>query len=601
MRRNDIVIVAVLVLLLLAWQPLYTRLIHPLLYPGGAPPPAEEGLPGATNAPPDLVAAPDAAADAAAPGAPDAEPARSPPAAPPAEDEPASAGPAQEIVLRNDRLELTWSSRGAALTQARLLAYRSTPDADSDRVALDFSSAPAMALEGLAGLGDAHDFTIEADPDGRRARFTRRTARGLAFTREVEVGDSYVVRVRDRIAVEAGAPPLEATAFRIRTGTMRPLPGESAARGILPVALDSLSPGGEDVYHWGSKLPGVFSEQQKTTGAPRPPMTVEREVGKAVDWVAAKNGYFVQILRPEGSAAGAVLRARRKLQPKEVTDPGHRPRVETVETSAALRFELPPTAPGGEPFSREYHLYTGPKDLAELEHLAYQQHQVMEFGMWGVISRFLLRTMNFIYRLIPNYGVAIMLLTVMIRLVFWPLTHKSSLNMKKMQELQPQVAEVRKKYRDNPQKMNREIMQVYRDNKVNPAAGCLPMLIQIPVFIALFYVLRSAIELRFAPFLWVRDLSQPENILAGTLPFGLGLNILPLIMTVLQWYQQRLTPATGDPSQQKMMLFMPWLMLIFFYNFAAGLVLYWSTNTALMVVQQMTQRYRAGHRPAAKA
>jgi YidC/Oxa1 family membrane protein insertase len=127
------------------------------------------------------------------------------------------------------------------------------------------------------------------------------------------------------------------------------------------------------------------------------------------------------------------------------------------------------------------------------------------------------------------------------------------------------------------------------------------MLIQIPVFIALFYVLRSAIELRFAPFLWVRDLSQPENILAGTLPFGLGLNILPLIMTVLQWYQQRLTPATGDPSQQKMMLFMPWLMLIFFYNFAAGLVLYWSTNTALMVVQQMTQRYRAGHRPAAKA
>ena len=209
----------------------------------------------------------------------------------------------------------------------------------------------------------------------------------------------------------------------------------------------------------------------------------------------------------------------------------------------------------------------------------------MEFGMWAPVGKVLLMTLNGLHKVFRNYGVAIMLLTIIIRIVFWPITHKSTESMKRMAEIQPLVNAVREKYKDSPQKQQQEIMALYKEHKVNPLGGCLPTLIQIPVFIALFVVLRSAIELRFAPFLWVRDLSQPENLLAGLLP--IPLNILPIIMAVTMVWQQKLTPSAGDASQQKMMMVMPVMMLVIFYNFAAGLALYWTTNQCLMIAQQL--------------
>ena len=153
------------------------------------------------------------------------------------------------------------------------------------------------------------------------------------------------------------------------------------------------------------------------------------------------------------------------------------------------------------------------------------------------------------------------------------------------------VNALRAKYKDNPQRQQQEIMALYKEQKVNPLGGCLPTVVQIPVFIALFVVLRSAIELRFAPFLWIKDLSQPENLLAGVLP--VPLNILPIFMAATMAWQQKLTPSAGDPQQQKMMMFMPLMMLFLFYQFAAGLVLYWSTNQCLMIAQQLlNQRKR---------
>jgi YidC/Oxa1 family membrane protein insertase len=161
-----------------------------------------------------------------------------------------------------------------------------------------------------------------------------------------------------------------------------------------------------------------------------------------------------------------------------------------------------------------------------------------------------------------------------------------------MGEIQPLVKEIQAKYKDNPQKQQQEVMALYKEHKVNPMGGCLPMLVQIPVFIALFVVLRSAIELRFAPFLWIRDLSEPENLLAGMIPVVGSLNILPLVMAGTMFWQQKLTPGAGDPQQQKMMAFMPLLMLVFFYSFASGLVLYWTTNQCLMIAQQLINKRR---------
>jgi len=186
---------------------------------------------------------------------------------------------------------------------------------------------------------------------------------------------------------------------------------------------------------------------------------------------------------------------------------------------------------------------------------------------------------------IPSYGVAIILLTILVRLVFWPLTRKSTEGMKKMQEIQPLIKEIQAKYKDNPQRMQQETFRLYREHKVNPLSSCLPMLVQIPVFIALFNVLRAAVELRYAPFLWISDLSEPEALFASWFPFG-GLNILPILMAVTTGLQSALTPSTGDKQQQKMMMFMmPAMMLFMFYNFASALSLYWTVSQGLSIFQ----------------
>jgi YidC/Oxa1 family membrane protein insertase len=176
---------------------------------------------------------------------------------------------------------------------------------------------------------------------------------------------------------------------------------------------------------------------------------------------------------------------------------------------------------------------------------------------------------------------------VLIRVIFWPLNKKSMDSTRRMQEIQPLMAAVREKYKDNPQRQQQETMRLYKEHKINPLGGCLPMLIQIPVFFALFVVLRGAIELRYSSFLWIADLSTPENLFADWSP--VPLNILPILMGLTMWWQQKLTP-TSDPQQQKMMLMMPILFTVLFYNFPSGLSLYWTTNQVLMIVQLTTMR-----------
>lgn len=185
------------------------------------------------------------------------------------------------------------------------------------------------------------------------------------------------------------------------------------------------------------------------------------------------------------------------------------------------------------------------------------------------------------------------------RVVFWPVTHKSTESMKRMAAVAPLVNEIRAKYKDNPQRQQQEIMALYKEHKVNPLGGCLPMLIQIPVFFALFTVLRSAIELRFASFLWIADLSEPEGLFPGMIPIVGSLNVLPLLMAGTMWLQMKLSPSAGDPAQQKIMaVMMPIMMLVFMYPYASGLALYWTTQNVLMIIQQVMMKQKAAHAPA---
>ena len=222
--------------------------------------------------------------------------------------------------------------------------------------------------------------------------------------------------------------------------------------------------------------------------------------------------------------------------------------------------------------------------------------------MWRWLCYPMVWVLNLFNSCIPNYGVAIILLTILVRILFWPLTHKSTIGMRKMQEIQPLLKEIQAKYKGNPQRLQQETWQLYREHKVNPLSSCLPMLVQIPVFFALFVVLRGAVELRYAPFLWIDDLSQPEALLAGTFPFG-GLNILPILMAATMALQSALTPSAGDKSQQRMMMvFMPIMMLVMFYNFASALSLYWTLSQVMSIAQMwwIRKKYGTSAKPSGK-
>ena len=220
----------------------------------------------------------------------------------------------------------------------------------------------------------------------------------------------------------------------------------------------------------------------------------------------------------------------------------------------------------------------------------------MQFGFFRWFCKPLVATLNFFYKVIPNYGVAVILLTILVRIIFWPLTHKSTLSMRRMQELQPELKALQALHKENPQKLQKETWAIYKKNKVNPMSSCLPMLVQIPVFIALFTVLRSAVELRYAPFLWISDLSEPENLFAGMLP--IAINILPVLMAGTMALQSYLTPTAGDPQQQKMMMIMmPIMMLFMFYTFPSALSLYWTVSQVLAIVQMLLMRR---HHPTKK-
>jgi YidC/Oxa1 family membrane protein insertase len=365
--------------------------------------------------------------------------------------------------------------------------------------------------------------------------------------------------------------------------------GESSF-GMVYLGVDTLSPGGEGVKHWGGKLAALFKAELAEQDLPKLPVEVDRAPdARAVDWVAVKNKYFAQILVPAEGGEGFSIHARREVTPRELRDPDFVPKLGAIEDVAATVNLAATVLQPGQAITNQLQYFIGPKKYDDLAVLGLHQVGVMELGDWiRPIATLLLKTLNLIHEHVwpHNYGVAIMLLTIIIRIIFWPITHKSTESMKRMAEVQPLVTEIRAKYKDNPQKMQQEIMALYKAHKINPLGGCLPMLIQIPVFFALFVVLRSAIELRFASFLWIQDLSEPENLLAGVLP--LPLNILPILMAATMYWQQKLMPTAGDPAQAKMMrILMPGMMLVFLYNFASGLALYWTTQNILMIVQQL--------------
>lgn len=243
-------------------------------------------------------------------------------------------------------------------------------------------------------------------------------------------------------------------------------------------------------------------------------------------------------------------------------------------------------APGADA-TLECAYFLGPKEAKRLEDTPNNLDKALDYGFFSIIAKPLVWLLDFFYGYVHNYGLAIVFMTVIIKILFWPLSQKSYKSMQQMKQLQPMMAKLREKYAGDKEAMNREVMQLYKTYKVNPAGGCLPILVQIPVFFGLYQALLNAIELRHAPFIstlpftdiaWLSDLASPDPLL-----------ITPLVMGATMFLQQKMTPTPGDPTQAKIMMFMPLIFTVLFLGFPSGLVVYWLVNNVISIGQQWMQ------------
>ena len=323
--------------------------------------------------------------------------------------------------------------------------------------------------------------------------------------------------------------------------------------------------------------------------------------GSPVAWIGSSNKYFASLLFADDAKPFASTFGERiwKLPAGSTNEKDLYAVPSMTGDFGAVTF-----APGADSVKFSLKTYCGPKEMARIRALGSSVMGVMHISYYSwfeFIARPMVMLLNWLKALCGSYGIAIILLTLIVRILFWPITQKANSSMRRMQKLQPKIKELQEKYKETPMdtpddtarkkaELNQKMMELYRVEKVNPVGGCLPILLQIPVFIALYSALDSAVELRNVPFLWCTDLSRPD-LVGPTLPFALpfigqvGFHPLVIAMTALMIVQQKMTPSAADSTQQKMMMIMPVVMLFMFYNLPSGLTLYWTVSQIFSILQ----------------
>jgi len=315
-------------------------------------------------------------------------------------------------------------------------------------------------------------------------------------------------------------------------------------------------------------------------------------IEKKVDFMGMSSRFMLMVLQPMTTTKGLY----------DISNP------ETIELQIHMgSLNVKPKEKG----YHEFLIYTGPKvnqymsvdpeakkRNPELLNIHKDIYKAFDFGVTAPIRDLIVYFLQALYKIIPNYGIVIILFSILFKAIFYPLNQAQANSMKKIQILQPKLKEINEKYKNNPMEKQKKLMEVYKKNKANPMGGCLPMVIQIPIFIALYSAFSDAYELWNSPFIagWVDDLSRPDTVytLSKAIPFigGINLNILPLIMVGSQYFQTKITVVTGDENQKKMMTFLPFLMLFFFWNMPSGVVLYWIMFNLLSILQQVVTNMR---------
>ena len=378
-----------------------------------------------------------------------------------------------------------------------------------------------------------------------------------------EAKDNFVAEL-DVDLTNGGPQPFGSAGYFMTVGSAAPIHRTDYANYTRLVWCVDGKAKGTDV-NWFAPSNGIFGVVGQRAGRP-----LFSENIKGADWVATSDQFFTTLIAPLSAKADGVW--ARRFDVDGVEGAMHMP-----------AFDLAP----GESLGAKFQIYVGPKLYHKLATLTHNEAEVMEFGVFKIICQALLNALNTLHSWLGNYAAAILALTVIVKAILWPIQNKATRSARQMSALSPKMQELREKYKADPTKMNQELMKLYKEYGINPVGGCLPMVIQIPIFFGLFTMLRQAVELRNAHFLWIRDLSQPDTVAHIS---GFPINILPLLMAGTSFWMTHLTPKSGDPTQQRMMMFTPIIFVVFCYNFAAALALYYTTQNLLTVLQLYQNR-----------
>ena len=492
--------------------------------------------------------------------------------------------PEQLMVVTNDGVRYTFTSYGGGIKLIELLQYpesipswRNKKQKAGGVASLNtYTPSPTLAVMDGSGMEGDGLFTLVRTATGVRAE--KALTNGLTLVKEFSPTTNYLLTATVRLENHS-AQPLSLPQQEWTVGTATPMNPDD--RGIYYIGM--MWSDGQKTYD-----PAAYKYFSKSSFAcmPRTPPAEYRAGQTNVAWAAVHNQFFALVVIPHDPATEVVMRPW--ILPSRASE--ETPMYSSNGYTAALIYPAI-TITNNQSLQRQFVLYTGPKDYRTLASVASQLNNnldaVMNFGFFGFFAKALLLVMHFLHAAVRvPYGWAIVVITVILRVAFWPLTAASTRSMKKMQALQPQIKAIQEKYKDDPMKAQKKQMELWKENKVNPMGGCLPMLIQMPVFFGFYAMLRSAIELRGAHFLWVADLSKPDTIflIPGThIPF----NLLPLLMVGVMLWQSHLTPPSPgmDPGQQKMMRYMPAMFLIWLYSYSSGMALYMFVSTLLGIVQ----------------
>ena len=511
--------------------------------------------------PPPTVQAPVAEKMEAAPSGNTAAPSGATPAAPTAvtaQVAPAIAPPSQtarNIQVETDNYIAVFTSHGARLKSFQFKNFRASaaPNSPPYEIIMEAKDVPlplGVRWQAPAPFDDAAltyavqggDLKLSGDAKGTLV-FQGQTADGVTISKTLTfTGNSYPIQFDVAVQSAAGTAPVPEVFLTDKSDHTVVNPG-APFEGFVALVDNKI-------------------KREAAVDASK-----GHEFSGDVAWAGFGHTYFFFALIPDNGA-------------------GHK--VSVRQNGAALVASLSGQAAAG-----RYRLFIGPKELELLKSVGKDIDRAIDHGYFGFVSVPLLYVLHFFHRFTGSYGLDIIILTVLIKLLMWPLTHKSFSSMKSMQKLGPQMEKLKERFANDKEKLNKEIMDLYKRNGVNPLGGCLPMVLQFPVFIGLYNALSTPIELRHAPFMWIQDLSRPDwealqFAVPGWWPSVLpsGIPILTLVMGATMFIQQWMTPSAGDPNQRRMMMLMPLMFTFMFVSFPAGLTVYWLVNNVLSIAQQ---------------